>query len=70
MGCVLRFPHLSDVLKTQGPDAFFQYIRGGSSAPTVRARGGRYRPEKLTKAQIESMTPAQFEAELLAFKNS
>jgi len=72
VGCLRRYPHLSDVLQSQGPDAFFEYIKNGSSAPppSVRARGGRHKPGELSKARIEAMTPTEFEAELLAFKNS
>jgi hypothetical protein len=61
VGCLLRFPHLQNVLKTQGENAFYRAIRGGS-APTVRARGGRLRPAgKLTAAQIEAMPNSDFE---------
>src|SRR5262249_43252680 len=30
LGCLHRYPHLSDVLRSQGPNAFFDHIRRGS----------------------------------------
>jgi hypothetical protein len=76
-GCLLRYPHLSDVLRSQGIDVFYQQVRqqvsGNVVRPSVRPRslqGGHslLAPRKLTAAQIEAMDSAAFELELDRFK--
>jgi hypothetical protein len=76
-GCLLRYPHLLNVLRSQGVDAFYQHVRGhvrGNVArPSARPRsggrsGGHSAPRKLTAVQIQSMDSAEFERELDRFK--
>jgi hypothetical protein len=66
VGLVLKYPHLHDLLKREGQDAFIRAIKRGDRGTQVRP--GRYKPGKLTKQQIEAMGNSDFEQLLDDFK--
>lgn len=72
LGFLMKYPKFSDMIKHQSRDELVKNInQTARQAATVRGRSnGRQPSGKLTKAEIDSMSPEEFERELEAFRGS
>lgn len=71
LGFLMKYPKFSDMIKSQSRDELVKNINSTArQAATVRGRSnGRQPSGKLTKAEIDAMTPEDFEKELEAFRS-
>jgi len=72
LGFILKYKNFSDIVKSQTRDELMKNINATSKqAASVKGRAsGRQPSGRLTKEEIESMTPEAFERELERFRSS
>ena len=72
LGFILKYKNFSDIVKSQTRDELMKNINATSKqAATIKGKNsGRQPSGRLTKEEIESMTPEAFERELERFRSS